>query len=100
MAYRIIRNQPRQVPDPTRTGNIKPYIQQRIPTLFVHWFNRQMMFVNIALGVDYKGFSGRISFNMRGNVINFVGIRPEETSYTGNIYRWDLCCSRNYPLKV
>lgn len=55
--------------------------------------------VNIALGVDYKGFSSRLSFNMRGNVLNYVGTRPEETSYTGNIYRWDFTIKQDLPLK-
>lgn len=54
--------------------------------------------VNVALGIDYKGFSGRISFNMRGNVLNSVGSRPEETSYTDNIYRWDFTLKQNLPV--
>ena len=54
--------------------------------------------LNAAIGIDYKGFSGRLSFNMRGNVINYVGSRPEETSYTGNIYRWDFVVKQNLPV--
>ncbi len=54
--------------------------------------------VNVALGVDYKGFSGRISFSMTGNVINNVGSRPETDSYTGNIYRWDFELRQNLPV--
>jgi TonB-dependent receptor len=55
--------------------------------------------INAALGIDYKGFSGRLSFNMRGNVMNSVGTRPEETSYTGNIYRWDFTLKQNLPFE-
>ncbi len=54
--------------------------------------------VNVALGVDYKGFSGRISFSMTGNVINSVGTRPEEASFTGNIYRWDFTLKQDLPI--
>ena len=35
---------------------------------------------------------------MRGNVINSVATRPEETSYTGNIYRWDFTLKQALPL--
>ena len=54
--------------------------------------------VNVALGVDYKGFSGRISFSMTGNLLNSVGTRPEETSFTGNYYRWDFALKQNLPV--
>jgi TonB-dependent receptor len=54
--------------------------------------------VNAALGIDYKGFSGRLSFNMRGNVLNSVNVRPEQNSYTGNIYRWDFVIKQNLPV--
>ena len=54
--------------------------------------------VNVALGVDYKGFSGRISFSMTGNVVNGIGNRPETNSYTGNIYRWDFTVKQELPI--
>lgn len=54
--------------------------------------------VNVALGIDYKDFSGRLSFSMTGNVINSVGSRPEEMGYTGNIYRWDFTIKQNLPI--
>ena len=57
--------------------------------------------LNIALGFDYKGFSGRISFNMQGNVINYLNPqgRPETDQYTGNIYRWDFTLKQELPIK-
>jgi len=55
--------------------------------------------LNVALGIDYKGFSGRISFNLQGNVITTVGIRPEEDQFTGNIYKWDFTLKQDLPLK-
>ncbi|MGD8779040.1 MAG: TonB-dependent receptor [Ignavibacteria bacterium] len=54
--------------------------------------------VNVTLGIDYEGFSGRLSFNMKGNVLNYVGSRPEENSYTGNIYRWDFTLKQDLPI--
>jgi hypothetical protein len=54
--------------------------------------------VNLAVGIDYKGFSGRLSFSMTGNVLNSVGTRPEEASFTGNIYRWDFTLRQNLPI--
>jgi TonB-dependent receptor len=55
--------------------------------------------LNIALGVDYKGFSGRISFNMQGNVITSVGSRPETDQFTHNIYRWDFTLKQQLPIE-
>jgi TonB-dependent receptor len=55
--------------------------------------------LNIALGVDYKGFSGRISFNMQGNVITTVGSRPETDQFTGNIYKWDFTLKQQLPVE-
>jgi TonB-dependent receptor len=55
--------------------------------------------LNINLGVDYKGFSGRISFNLQGNVITTVGTRPEADQYTGNIYKWDFTLKQELPIE-
>jgi TonB-dependent receptor len=55
--------------------------------------------VNIALGIDYKGFSGRISFNMQGNVITVVGARPETDQFTGNVYKWDFTLKQELPIE-
>jgi len=55
--------------------------------------------LNVSLGFDYKGFSSRMSFNMKGNVLTNIGARPEETSYTGNIYRWDLAVNQELPIE-
>lgn len=55
--------------------------------------------VNVALGIDYKGFSGRLSFNMQGNVITNVGLSDQEDQYTGNIYKWDFLLQQKLPLE-
>ncbi len=54
--------------------------------------------VNVAVGADYKGFSGRVSFRMQGNVITSVGTRPELDTFTGNIYGWDFTLRQRLPL--
>jgi TonB-dependent receptor len=55
--------------------------------------------INIAMGIDYKDFSGRISLNLQGNVITTVGGRPEDDQFTGNIYRWDFTLKQNLPIE-
>jgi TonB-dependent receptor len=55
--------------------------------------------LNVAVGIDYKGFSGRISFNLQSNVITTVGARPEADQFTGNIYRWDLTLKQRLPIE-
>jgi TonB-dependent receptor len=59
--------------------------------------------LNVALGVDYKGFSGRVSFNLTSNIQTSVGnttsTRPEADQFTGTIYRWDLTMQQKLPLE-
>lgn len=95
--YRILTPISVKERDPI-TGRIKTTYTTR-DTTFSGRLNQQSNDVlNVALGIDYKGFSGRLSFNMRGNVVNGIGSRPEETSYTGNIYSWDFTLKQNLPV--
>jgi TonB-dependent receptor len=55
--------------------------------------------VNFTVGVDYKGFSGRISFRMQDDVLSQVGLRPEEDRHTRAIYRWDLTLKQKLPIE-
>ena len=55
--------------------------------------------VNVAAGIDYKGFSGRLSFNLQGDVISYIGTRPEVDQYTGNIYKWDITLQQQLPIE-
>jgi hypothetical protein len=61
--------------------------------------NQSDHILNVALGVDYKGFSGRISFNLQSNVITTVGATPEQDQFTGSIYRWDLTLKQALPVE-
>ncbi|SMO42586.1 TonB-dependent receptor [Gracilimonas mengyeensis] len=54
--------------------------------------------INAALGADYKGFSGRVSFRMQGDVITNVATRPELDAFTGNIYGWDVTIRQQLPV--
>jgi TonB-dependent receptor len=96
MAYRIIRNDPVKTKLPS--GKYV-YSYTTTDTVFVSRLLQQANdVVNAAIGIDYKGFSGRISMSMTGNVITNIGSRPEEASYTGDIYRWDFTVKQNLPL--
>jgi TonB-dependent receptor len=57
--------------------------------------------LNIALGIDYKDFSGRISLNMQGNVITSLSTTAyhEGDEFTGNIYRWDFTLQQKLPVE-
>ncbi|REL38122.1 TonB-dependent receptor [Rhodohalobacter sp. SW132] len=55
--------------------------------------------VNVALGSDYRGFSGRISFRMQADVLTGLATRPELDTFTGNIYGWDFTIRQQLPLE-
>ena len=97
-AYRIIQNNPVLIKDPI-TGRNKTTYQTVDTTYEGRLLHQANDVVNVALGIDYKGFSGRISFSMTGNVVNSVGLRPEESEFTGNIYRWDFTLRQNLPIE-
>jgi TonB-dependent receptor len=97
-AYTILNLQTTQVRDPNPPHHIIP-VFTTLDTVYVGRLIQQANdVVNVALGVDYKGFSGRISFSMTGNLVNNVGSRPETTSFTGNIYRWDFTLKQDLPI--
>jgi TonB-dependent receptor len=98
-AYTILTPTVRTVND-TVNGRIRPRnIFSTADTTYVGRLIQQANdVVNAAIGIDYKGFSGRLSFSMTGNVLNSVGTRPEETRFTGNIYRWDFTLRQNLPI--
>ena len=96
-AYNILKLTPTQVYDSVRHRFSTVFTTE--DTTYVGRLIQQANdVVNVALGVDYKGFSGRISFSMTGNLLNNVGSRPEETSFTGNYYRWDFTIKQNLPV--
>jgi len=97
MDYRVIRNTPVTYRDPITHRNVTIFVTT--DTVYTERLLQQANdVVNAALGVDYKGFSGRISFNMRGNVVSYVATRPEGSIFTGNIYRWDFTLKQNLPV--
>ncbi len=55
--------------------------------------------INIALGADIKGFSGRISFNMQDDVVSYVGNRPEEDEFIENYSTFDLSLKQKLPVR-
>lgn len=98
MDYQQVRNQTITVQDPITHRPKSTYVTTDTIR------NARLLYqgdhaLNIALGIDYKGFSGRISFNMQGDVITSVGARPEEDRFTGNTYRWDFMLKQDLPLE-
>jgi TonB-dependent receptor len=55
--------------------------------------------INIALGADVRGFSGRLSFRLQGDVISNVGVRREEDAFSANVYGWDFTIRQNLPVE-
>ena len=96
-AYNILTLNPTQVYNPV-THRFSTVFNTKDTTYVGRLIQQANDVVNVALGVDYKGFSGRISFSMTGNLLNNVGRRPEETSFTGNYYRWDFAIKQQLPI--
>jgi TonB-dependent receptor len=96
--YTVFNLNQGQITDPV-TGHLSTYFFTTDTVYGGRLIQQANDVVNVALGIDYKGFSGRISFSMTGNVLNFAGSRPEESSYTGNIYRWDFTLKQDLPIK-
>ena len=46
--------------------------------------------LNLSLGYDLKGFSGRLSLTYQADVLTAIGIEEEVDSYTDDYFRWDL----------
>jgi outer membrane receptor protein involved in Fe transport len=98
MDYQQVRNQTITVQDPITHRPKNTYITTDTIR------NARLLYqgdhaLNIALGIDYKGFSGRISFNLQGDVITSVGARPEEDKFTGDTYRWDFMLKQDLPIE-
>jgi TonB-dependent receptor len=55
--------------------------------------------VNIALGYDYKGFSGRLSMNYSSNIFVSTNFWQEYRRLTDDYLRWDLSLTQKLPWK-
>jgi TonB-dependent receptor len=55
--------------------------------------------VNAAVGYDYKGFSGRVSFVFQGNAVSGIGIRDEQDSFTKDYFRIDASLKQTLPIE-
>ncbi len=53
--------------------------------------------MNIALGYDYEGFSGRVSMLYAGSTLRSIGSRPETDSETSKLFRVDISVKQNLP---
>lgn len=56
--------------------------------------------VNIAVGADVRGFSGRISFRYQGQVLNGLSQNnPADDSFSRPNYGWDFSLRQRLPVK-
>ncbi len=55
--------------------------------------------VNVSLGFDYKGFSGRLSLLYQSNIFKRNHIEPELRGYTEDYWRWDLVINQKLPVE-
>jgi len=46
--------------------------------------------LNLSLGYDFKGFSGRVSFLYQTSTTTFIGPRSSLDNFTGDLKRWDV----------
>ena len=53
--------------------------------------------LNMSIGYDYKGFSGRLSMLYQANIFEGPDFYPELRSSTGDYLRWDLSLKQNLP---
>ena len=54
--------------------------------------------LNISLGYDYKGFSGRLSMLFKSNVFMTTNFWPELRETTDDYRRWDLSMKQKLPV--
>ena len=55
--------------------------------------------INVSLGYDYKGFSGRLSMLYKANVFIQTNFWPELRQSTDDYRRWDLSLKQKMPIK-
>jgi TonB-dependent receptor len=95
MDYQFIINQP---------GPIDPNTGQRDVIQIDTFFTNRLLhqgdnIINVALGADFRGFSGRISYRFQGDVVNAIDNRPENDTFNENIHGWDFTVRQNLPLQ-
>ena len=54
--------------------------------------------INLSLGYDYKGFSGRLSMLYTGDVFMSTDFWPELRQNTDAYQRWDLSLKQHLPV--
>ncbi|HEX7069921.1 MAG TPA: TonB-dependent receptor, partial [Rhodothermales bacterium] len=55
--------------------------------------------INIAVGLDIRGFSGRISFRYQGEILATLDQRnPADDAFTQPVYSWDFSLRQRLPL--
>ena len=83
--------------DPTK---VPPFVQTNIDTFYTNrLINQPDDIVNVSLGYDYKGFSGRVSLLFQSNIFKKSNPQPELRGFTEDYWRWDLVLNQKLPVK-
>lgn len=79
----------RQTEPPFRFTQIDTFRVGRLP-------NQADDILNLSLGYDRHGFSGRVSLLYQGNSLSLVGDRPEVDAFTETYVRWDIALQQRF----
>jgi TonB-dependent receptor len=99
--YTFINSQakyPRTVVDKKFDPITFKYIYNNIDTFYVDKLQQQPeQIINVQLGYDYKGFSGRISMLYQSSIFQRPNFWPELSSISDSYMRWDLSLKQELP---
>lgn len=98
MDYQQIRNITSREFDPV-TGGFVTTVEMVDTLRTARLLQQGDNIINLALGADIRGFSGRVSFRLQGDVITSVGSRPETDTFTGDVYGWDFTIRQQLPVE-
>ncbi|MBI9072985.1 MAG: TonB-dependent receptor [Melioribacteraceae bacterium] len=87
----FVFGQPRILPI-EETVNVDTFYTGRV-------VNQPSDIINISLGYDYKGFSGRVSMQYTDDILRAQRFYDEETRFTDTYIRWDLALKQKLPIK-
>ena len=74
-------------------------VKSNIDTIYVdRLLDQPNKIINLSLGYDYKGFSGRLSMLYKDDVFMNTNFWPELREITDKYRRWDLSMKQKLPM--
>ena len=74
-------------------------VKSNIDTIYVdRLLDQPNKIINLSLGYDYKGFSGRLSMLYKDDVFMNTNFWPELREITDKYRRWDLSMKQEIPM--